>query len=316
MVLAGDMAGFAAGLAAVAAGVPAGGVVTGRVPDEGAGKVVFVFPGQGGQWAGMAAGLAGCCPAFAARLAECAAALQPQVDWPVAQVLAEAGEDVLGTAGVVQPLLWAVMVALAAAWESLGVTPDAVAGHSQGEIAAATVAGILTVQDAARVVAVRSRALTGLPAGGGMAAVEWPPGVAEEAVAGSGGRVWMAAVNSPSSVVLAGDRQALAGVLAQAEGAGVRTRWLSVDYASHGPAVDPMAGLWTGPGPGRGPGRPGAVLVGGDRPGAGRDRAGWRVLGGEPAAAGPVRAGDPGPGRDRARGLRGSEPAPGPGNRG
>jgi acyl transferase domain-containing protein len=248
VVLAADAEGFAVGLAALAAGEPAAGVVQGRVPDGGAGKVVFVFPGQGGQWAGMTAGLAETCPAFAERLAECAAALQPHVDWPVAEVLAGADEQVLerweGSGGteIVQPVLWAVMVALAAAWEWLGVTPDAVAGHSQGEIAAATVAGILTVPDAARIVAVRSKALAELPAGGGMAAVAWPAATAQEQVAGYGGRVWVAAVNSPGSVVLAGDRDALAQVLDRAEADGVRTRWLPVGYASHGPAVDQVAG--------------------------------------------------------------------------
>jgi malonyl CoA-acyl carrier protein transacylase len=153
--------------------------------------------------------------------------------------------------------LWAVMVALAAAWESLGVRPDAVAGHSQGEIAAAVAAGALTVQEGARVVAVRSRALAGLPDGGGMAAVAWPldraeqavaeQAVAEQAVAGQvpagcGGRVWVAAVNGPGSVVLAGDRELLGAVVAQAEAEGARTRWLPVSYASHGPDVDAVAG--------------------------------------------------------------------------
>jgi acyl transferase domain-containing protein len=132
VVLASDAAGFAAGLEAVAAGEPAAGVVQGRVPDGGPGRVVFVFPGQGGQWPGMAAELADSCAAFAGRLAECVAALQPHVDWPVAQLLREADEQALdrwgglgggeglGRVDIVQPLLWAVMVALAAAWESLG----------------------------------------------------------------------------------------------------------------------------------------------------------------------------------------------------
>ncbi|HEV3289779.1 MAG TPA: type I polyketide synthase, partial [Streptosporangiaceae bacterium] len=208
-----------AGLAAVAAGEPAAGVVTG-IASVDADRVVFVFPGQGGQWPQMAAELARSCPAFAGRLAECVAALQPHVDWPVAQVLREAGEEALEKADVVQPLLWAVMVALAAAWEWLGVVPDAVAGHSQGEIAAATVAGMLPLAEAARVVAVRSKALAGLPAGGAMAAVAWPAGTAQEAVAGTGGRVWVAAVNGPASVVLAGDREVLAAVTGRAEAAG------------------------------------------------------------------------------------------------
>ena len=134
------------------------------------------------------------------------------------------------------------MVALAAAWESLGVRPDAVAGHSQGEIAAAVVAGILTVEDAARVVAVRSKALAGLPSGGAMAAVAWPETVAAEQVAGHGGQVWVAAVNGPGSVVLAGDRDVLALVVAAAEAQQVRVRWLPVSYASHGPDVDAVAG--------------------------------------------------------------------------
>jgi acyl transferase domain-containing protein len=167
VVLAADAGGFAAGLEAVASGVPAAGVVQGTAADGGPGKVVFVFPGQGGQWAGMAAGLAAASPAFAARLAQCAAALQPHVPWPVAQVLADPdpGEEVLGRAEVVQPLLWAVMVSLAAAWQDLGVAPDAVAGHSQGEIAAATVAGILPLEQAARVIAVRGQLLPRPPGG-------------------------------------------------------------------------------------------------------------------------------------------------------
>jgi acyl transferase domain-containing protein/acyl carrier protein len=239
VVLARDAAGYVASLNAVAASEPASGASQGRVPDGGPGKVAFVFPGQGGQWPGMAAGLADSCPAFAERLAECVAALQPQVDWPVAQALREAGEQ----AGpeIIQPLLWAVMVALAAAWESLGVTPDAVAGHSQGEIAAATVAGILPLNDAARMIAARGRALAGLPAGGGMAAVAWSAETAGQAIAGCAGTVWVAAVNSPSSVVLAGDRDELTSVLRRAEADGVRVRWLPVSYASHGPAVAAVA---------------------------------------------------------------------------
>ncbi|HEV3293565.1 MAG TPA: beta-ketoacyl synthase N-terminal-like domain-containing protein, partial [Streptosporangiaceae bacterium] len=242
VILARDAVGFVAGLETLAAGEPSAGVIQGRVPDGGAGRVVFVFPGQGGQWPRMAAELADSCPAFAGRLAECVAALQPHVDWPVAQVLREADEQALEKADVVQPLLWAVMVALAAAWESVGVTPDAVAGHSQGEIAAATVAGILPLAEAARMIAVRSRVLTRLPAGGAMAAVAWPQERAGQQLAPHAGQVWIAAVNGPGSVVLAGPREVLAEVVAVAEAEGIRARWLPVDYASHGPAVDAVTG--------------------------------------------------------------------------
>ena len=120
-------------LAAVASGQPSAGLVTGAAASGGAGRTVFVFPGQGGQWAGMGRELAVTSPVFAARLAECGRALAPYVDWDLDQVLV--GE--LNRADVVQPALWAVMVSLAAVWRAAGVIPDAVAGHSQGEIAAA-----------------------------------------------------------------------------------------------------------------------------------------------------------------------------------
>src|ERR1700691_1594289 len=107
--------------------------------------------------------LAAASPVFAARLAECGRALAPHVDWDLAEVIAGApGAPPLEAADVVQPALWAVMVSLAAVWQAAGVTPDAVAGHSQGEIAAATVAGILPLTEAARMIAMRSRVLTGL----------------------------------------------------------------------------------------------------------------------------------------------------------
>ena len=132
---------LAASLAGLAAGEPAPGLITGTAGAPGDGdRVVFVFPGQGGQWAGMGRDLAAACPLFAARLAECGRALAPFTDWDLEQVLAA---DVLpDRADVVQPALWAVMVSLAAAWQAAGMTPDAVVGHSQGEIAAAVVAGI------------------------------------------------------------------------------------------------------------------------------------------------------------------------------
>ncbi|MBF8176049.1 MULTISPECIES: acyltransferase domain-containing protein, partial [Streptomyces] len=124
-------------------------------------------PGQGSQWVGMALGLLGDVPVFAERLGECAAALEPFVDVPLLEAL---GDGVaLGRVEVVQPALWAVMVSLARVWEWFGVRPAAVVGHSQGEIAAAVVAGALSLEDGARVVALRSRAIAAELAGhGGM----------------------------------------------------------------------------------------------------------------------------------------------------
>src|ERR1035438_279486 len=121
---------FTARLGAVAAGRPAAGVVTGSAPASGAGRVVFVFPGTGAQWAGMGRELAACSPVFAARLAECGQALAPWVDWSVEEVLAgTAGAPGLERADVVQPVLWAVMVSLAAVWQGGGGVPRAGSGR-------------------------------------------------------------------------------------------------------------------------------------------------------------------------------------------
>jgi len=222
-----------AGLAALASGEPAAGVVTGAA-GAGAGKVVFVFPGQGSQWAGMGRELAVSSPVFAARLAECGRALAPLVGWDLGEVLAGAeGAPGLESAAVVQPALWAVMVSLAAVWEAAGVTPDAVVGHSQGEIAAACVAGILSVEDAARVVALRSRALGALAGQGGMLSVAEPAEVVRGRLAAWGGRLSVAVVNGPAATVVSGEVAALAELAGECEAAGVRAKAVPVDYASH-----------------------------------------------------------------------------------
>ncbi|WP_225851358.1 acyltransferase domain-containing protein, partial [Streptomyces sp. HPF1205] len=145
VVLGADADELVAGLAEVASG----GGVTGRA--EGDGRVVFVFPGQGSQWVGMARELIAASPVFAESIAACERALAPYVEWSLGEALDDA--RLLERVDVVQPVLFAVMVSLAAVWRSLGVEPAAVVGHSQGEIAAAAVAGALSLGDAARVVA-------------------------------------------------------------------------------------------------------------------------------------------------------------------
>jgi malonyl CoA-acyl carrier protein transacylase len=216
-------------------------VVTGAVPPGGAGKVVFVFPGQGGQWAGMGRELAACCPVFAARLAECSAVLAPYTDWDLLEVLAGAeGAPGLDRVDVVQPALWAVMVSLAAVWQAAGVVPDAVIGHSQGEIAAATVAGILSLEDAAKVVALRSRALAALAGRGGMLSVAEPAAAVRDRIGRWGDRLAVAAVNGPSAAVVSGEPGALAQLAAACAAAGVRARAVPVDYASHSAQVEAL----------------------------------------------------------------------------
>ncbi|MFG2601835.1 type I polyketide synthase, partial [Streptomyces sp. NPDC048462] len=203
------------------------------------GRRVLVFPGQGTQWVGMGAGLLESSPVFAGRLRECADALAPFVDFDVVEVVAAGGS--LDGVGVVQPVTWAVMVSLAELWRSFGVVPDAVVGHSQGEIAAAAVSGALSLEDAARVVALRAsvigRELAGL---GGMASVALPLAEVEERLAGVEweGRLSVAAVNGPSSTVVSGDADAIAEIVAAYNDEGVRARQVPVDYASHSAHVE------------------------------------------------------------------------------
>ena len=230
-----------AGLGAVAAGEPAAGVVTGAVAGEGGGpgKVVFVFPGQGAQWAGMAAGLVGSCPVFAARLAQCAAVLEPLTGWRLVDAVCGRGVDLDGVE-VVQPALWAVMVSLAAVWQAAGVVPDAVVGHSQGEIAAAVVAGVLSLGDGAKVVVARSRALGSLAGPGAMVSVPEPAVRVRERLAGWPGRLEIVAVNGPRTVVVSGDADAVAALIAQCADEGVWAWQVPVDVAAHSAQVETL----------------------------------------------------------------------------
>ncbi|WP_280923532.1 type I polyketide synthase, partial [Streptomyces palmae] len=197
-----------------------------------------MFPGQGSQWVGMAAGLLEYCPVFAAAVQECAVVMDPLVGWSLLEVLRDSAGELLERVDVVQPVLFAVMVGLARWWESCGVRPAAVIGHSQGEIAAACVAGVLSLEDAVRVVVLRSGVLRGLPVGGGMVSVGLSADVVRERIAAAGVEVSVAAVNGPGSVVLSGDVEALREVVGPWESDGVRVRWIPVDYASHSPQME------------------------------------------------------------------------------
>ncbi|QLH21860.1 type I polyketide synthase [Streptomyces sp. Rer75] len=227
-----------AGLGALAGGGMASNVAQG--PAVG-GRTAFVFPGQGSQWAGMAVGLMDASPVFAARIEECAAALAEFTDWSLVDVLrGTEGAPSLERVDVVQPVLFSVMVSLAELWRSFGVAPAAVVGHSQGEIAAACVAGILSLQDAARVVALRSQAIGRVLAGkGGMVSVALPVSEVRERIAAWGEeRISVAAVNGPSAVVVSGEPTALDELLASCEADEVRARRVPVDYASHSAQVE------------------------------------------------------------------------------
>jgi rifamycin polyketide synthase modules 4, 5 and 6 len=232
VVVAGSAEEALAGLSVLARGETAPGLVAGSGSP---GKIVWVFPGQGSQWVGMGRELLDSSPVFAERIGECAAALERWADWPLVDVLrGDAEPELMDRVDVLQPASFAVMIALAAVWASVGVVPDAVVGHSQGEIAAACVAGALSLDDAMRVVVLRSQAIAARLAGrGGMASVALSEDEAAARLAPWVGRVEVAAVNAPSSVVIAGDAEALDEALDVLGDQGVRVRRVAVDYASH-----------------------------------------------------------------------------------
>ncbi|MFE3742120.1 SDR family NAD(P)-dependent oxidoreductase, partial [Streptomyces sp. NPDC059134] len=233
-----DTAELTDALDAFGAGEPTAQVVHGTADTDG--RTVFVFPGQGSQWAGMGAELLDASPVFAERFHECAAALATHTDWSLVDVVRQAdGAPTLDRVDVVQPATWAVMVSLAELWRAHGVTPDAVIGHSQGEIAAAVVSGALSLADGARVVALRSQAIGRVLAGaGGMMSVQVSAAEAAEFLAPHGDAVCVAAVNGPRSVVLAGTPEALDALQAEFTARDLRARRVAVDYASHSAQVE------------------------------------------------------------------------------
>lgn len=220
------------GLTAVAEGREASGVVRGRATDGH--RPVFVFGGQGAQWAGMGVALLDAEPVFAAAVERCERALAPHVAWSLTAVLrGTEGEPGLDRVDVVQPALFAVMVSLAELWRSRGVEPAAVIGHSQGELAAACVAGALSLEDAARVVALRSRALTALSGRGAMASIALPVRDLHARLDETGDDLAVAAENGPTAVTVTGEPDAVDALVRRCTEAGERAKRIAVDYASH-----------------------------------------------------------------------------------
>ncbi|MGC4897662.1 type I polyketide synthase, partial [Micromonospora sp. DT31] len=239
VVVADGVVGLGEGLRAVESGVVAGNVVV----DSGrrvSGRTVFVFPGQGSQWVGMGAALWRDSVVFAEVMDECAQVLGDLgVDWSLREVVAGGRGDLLARVDVVQPASFAVNVSLAALWRACGVVPDAVVGHSQGEVAAACVAGGLSLADGLRVVVLRARLIAARLAGrGAMASVSLPESVVRQRFAG----VQVAAVNAVGSVVVSGDPDAVRAVVQECVEQDVRARLVPVDYASHSSQVEAIEG--------------------------------------------------------------------------
>jgi acyl transferase domain-containing protein len=240
VVLGRDREGLEEGLRALAEGRPGPGLVRGGASVRDAGRLVFVFPGHGSQWAGMARELLACSPVFAAEIHACEQALAPHLDWSLMDVLAEApGAPTLERIDVVQPVLFAMAVSLAGLWRACGVRPDVVVGHSQGEVAAAHVAGGLSLADAARLAVVRSKLVAGLTGGGRMASVALGAGPLAERLQQWDGRIVVAAANGPSSTVVSGEPSAMDELLALCAAEDIRAREiLGAVSAGHSPQME------------------------------------------------------------------------------
>jgi acyl transferase domain-containing protein/acyl carrier protein len=226
-------------LRAFAAGEEAPGLLRGETPGTRRPQLAFLFSGQGAQYAGMGRRLFDTQPSFRRVLERCEEVLQAELGLSLLARLFHGEPGALDRTGITQPALFALEVALATLWRAWGIEPAAVLGHSIGEYAAACVAGLFGLEDGLRLVARRARLMEELPAGGAMAAVFAAEARVAAALAGREDRLSIAAVNGAQDLVLSGDDAALAEVLAELAGEGIRGRRLAVSHAFHSHRMEP-----------------------------------------------------------------------------
>ncbi|MEP7052422.1 MAG: type I polyketide synthase, partial [Pseudomonadota bacterium] len=230
------------GLLGLAAGADVPGLRKARVTKREPLRIVFLFTGQGAQYAGMGRQLYEEQPVFRAALERCAATLEAELSLPLLSVLypSEGGPALLDQTQYTQPALFALEYALTCLWRAWGITPNIVIGHSVGEYVAACVAGVLEVEDALRLLAARGRLMQSLPAGGAMAALFAAESDVTPALTGRGQRVSIAAVNGPTQTVISGASEEVAAICAEFQARGVRCQPLKVSHAFHSPLVEPI----------------------------------------------------------------------------
>lgn len=204
-------------------------------------RTVFVFPGQGSQWYGMAQELMQREPIFRDMLQQCDQIIYPLTGWSILQELQTQEElSRLNQIDVIQPLLFAIQVSLAALWRSWGVIPDAVVGHSMGEVAAAQVAGALSLEQAAKLICGRSRLLRQFSGTGAMLLVHLSVSQAEALIAEHKQAVAIAASNDRHSTVLSGDPKLLDTIAALLQEQNIFCRLIRADVAAHSPQIDSL----------------------------------------------------------------------------
>jgi acyl transferase domain-containing protein len=236
----GSAEGLSAAAAAWLAGEPADDAVQGHADPDARQWLVWVFSGQGSQWPAMGRELLEREPVFRSALEACDALLRPLAGWSLLDELAAPPErSRLDRTEVTQPVLFAVQVALAALWKSWGIAPDAVVGHSVGEVAAAHVAGALDLEQAVRVIFHRGQVMQPASGRGRMAAVGLPRAAAEAVLARHPGAT-VAAVNAPGSVVISGSPGAVEAAVAEFVDAGAFARMLPVSLAAHSEQMEPL----------------------------------------------------------------------------